>query len=129
MQLWFTLVPRHAPSLLVLPSYLWTILICLVSYFILHLFPVVDGPFIIHICILSALNSFVAINTSVLIGKEKIKTSNLISLVQPFMLILSLLVFFTISEGPGIEDYIKALYISFGISAIVSLAYYYKHLR
>ena len=121
------LVPRHAPSLLVLPSYLWTILICLVSYFILQLFPVVDPSFIIHICILSALNSFLAINTSVLIGKEKIKTSNLISLAQPFTLILSLLVFFTISEGPGIADYIKSLYISFGISAMVSMVYYYKH--
>jgi O-antigen/teichoic acid export membrane protein len=121
------LVPRHAPSLLVLPSYIWTLLVSLVSYFVLLLFPVVEGSFIVHICILSALNSIVSINTSILIGKEKISTSNLINLVQPFILILSLLAFFKFKNEAQIEDYIYALYISFIISAIVSLAYYYKH--
>lgn len=121
------LVPRHAPSLLVLPSYLWTILVSLVSFFLLRLFPVVDEAYILHICILSALNSIMAINTSVLIGKEKISTSNLISLTQPFVLIISLLIFFNLADHLQIMDYIRSLYISFGISAIVSFGYYYKH--
>jgi O-antigen/teichoic acid export membrane protein len=121
------LVPRHAPSLLVLPSYIWTLLVSLVSYFVLLLFPVVEGSFIVHICILSALNSIVSINTSILIGKEKINTSNLINLVQPFILILSLLAFFKFKNEAQIEDYIYALYISFVISAIVSLGYYNKY--
>jgi len=121
------LVPRHAPSLLVLPSYIWTLLVSFVSYFVLLLFPIVEGPFIMHICILSALNSIVSINTSILIGKEKISTSNLINLVQPFILILSLLILFKIKNEAEITDYIYALYISFGISAIVSIGYYTKH--
>jgi len=121
------LVPRHKPSVLILPSYIWTFLVCLVSYFVLLLFPVVEESFILHICILSALNSIVAINTSILIGKEKINASNLISLTQPFILIISLLIFFTIKDEPRIQDYIYSLYISFGISVIVSLAFYYKH--
>jgi O-antigen/teichoic acid export membrane protein len=66
------LVPRYAPSLLILPSFLWTIFVSILSYFVLLLFPVVDESIVIHICILSVLNSFVSINTSVLIGKEKI---------------------------------------------------------
>lgn len=121
------LVPRHAPSLLILPSYLWTILISIVSYFVLLLFPVVDESLIIHICILSILNSFVSINMSILIGKEKISTSNLISLIQPFILIISLLIFFTIKDEPGILDYIYSLYFSFGLSVLISFAYYIKH--
>ena len=121
------LVPRHAPSLLVLPSYLWTILVSLVSYLVLLLFPLIDGSFILHICILSMLNSFVAINTSILIGREKISTSNLISLIQPFILIISLLIFFTLKNEPGILDYIYSLYFSFGLSVFVSLAYYNKY--
>lgn len=121
------LVPRYAPSLLILPSYLWTILVSMVSYFVLLLFPVVEEAFILHICVLSTLNSFVAINTSILIGREKINTSNLISLIQPFILIISLLIFFTIKDEPGILDYIYSLYFSFGLSVLVSFAYYNKY--
>jgi len=121
------LVPRHAPALLILPSYLWTILIGLVSYFVLRFFPVVDESFILHICVLSVLNSFVSIHTSILIGREKIGTSNLISLFQPCILILSLLIFFTLKDEPGILDYIYSLYFSFGLSVLVSFAYYKKY--
>ncbi len=121
------LVPRHKPSLLILPSYLWTILVSLVSFFVLRLFPSVEGSYVIHICILSVLNSIAAINTSILIGKEKISTSNLISLTQPVVLIISLLVFFTLMHQPRVEDYVWSLYISFGFSAIVSLGFYFKH--
>lgn len=121
------LVPRYAPSLLILPSYLWTILVSMVSYFVLLLFPVVEETFILHICVLSTLNSFVAINTSILIGREKISTSNLISLIQPFILIISLLIFFTIKDEPGILDYIYSLYFSFSLSVLVSFAYYNKY--
>jgi O-antigen/teichoic acid export membrane protein len=88
---------------------------------------VVDSSLIIHICILSILNSFVSINTSILIGREKISTSNLISLVQPIILIISLLIFFTINNEPGILEYIYALYFSFGLSVLVSFAYYIRH--
>jgi O-antigen/teichoic acid export membrane protein len=121
------LVPRHTPSLLILPSYLWTILVSIISYLVLLIFPVVDTSLILHICILSVLNSFVSINTSVLIGREKINTSNLISLIQPFLLILSLLLFFRMKAEPGITDYIYSLYLSFGITVLISFGYYFKH--
>jgi O-antigen/teichoic acid export membrane protein len=121
------LVPRYAPSLLILPSYLWTIIVSILSYLILLLFPVVDKSLIIHICILSILNSFVSINTSILIGKEKIRTSNLISLVQPVVLIISLLIFFRIKHEPGVLEYIYSLYFSFGFSLLVSFVYYTRY--
>lgn len=121
------LVPRHAPSLLILPSYLWTLLVSAASYFVLLLFPFVEKPFILHICILSALNSFVAINTAILIGREKIKTANLINLLQPVILIISLLIFFTLKHEPGILDYLDSLYFSFGLTVLISFAYYYQY--
>jgi len=121
------LVPRHTSSLLMLPSYLWTILIALLSYFLLNIFPVVDPAFIIHICVLSVLNSFASINTSMLIGKEKINESNVIAITQPVILIISLFIFFACNNDPQIRHYIYSLYISFTASVIVSFYYYYKH--
>jgi O-antigen/teichoic acid export membrane protein len=121
------LVPRHSPSLLVIPSYAWTLIIAVASYFILIFFPLVEKDFILHICLLSIINSIGAVNTSILIGKEKIGASNLISLSQPVSLVISLLVFFNLPGDPQIMHYIYSLYISLGISAIISFAYYFKH--
>ena len=120
------LVPRHSPYLLLVPSYAWTIIIAAVSYFILQIFPVVDPSFNAHICVLSVLNSITAINTSILIGREKIKTSNYISLIQPVILILSLFALFTLLAHPQVLDYIFSLYISFGLSAAASLLFVVK---
>jgi O-antigen/teichoic acid export membrane protein len=121
------LVPRHSPSLLAIPSYIWTLLIAVASYFILTFFPLVDKAFILHICLLSVINSIGAVNTSILIGKEKIGASNLISLSQPVSLVISLLVFFNLPGDPQIMHYIYSLYISLGTSALISFAYYFKH--
>lgn len=121
------LVPRHLPSLLILPSYLWTLLVSLLSYLVLFLFPVIEKTFLLHICMLSMLNSFMLINTTILVGKEKISTSNLINLIQPVILILSLLTFFTLKKEPGIIDYIYSLYFSLGFAMLVSFIFYYKY--
>ena len=117
------LVPRHTPYLLIVPSYAWTFLIALVSYAILQLFPIIDPAFISHICILSVLNSISTINTSILTGKEKIGTSNLINLLQPLVLILALFSLFRLLENPQVLDYIFALYISFGLTAALSILF------
>jgi O-antigen/teichoic acid export membrane protein len=121
------LVPRHSPSLLILPSYIWTVLVALLFCLVLFLFPFMDKTFLVHICILSALNSFMTINTTILVGKEKITTANMINLIQPVVLIISLLIFFTIKDEPGILEYIYALYFSFGITMLISFGYYFKY--
>lgn len=121
------LVPRHTPSLLVIPSYAWTIFIATVSYVILLLFPIVDQAFAGHICILSFLNSVTAINTSILTGREKISTANLIGLLQPLVLIITLVSIFLTVDDPQIPHYIFSLYVSFGLTAIVSIIFYHRH--
>lgn len=120
------LVPRHSPSVLIVPSVIWTLFVGGVAYAVLMLFPVVDTSYDLHICILAALNSFTSINSSILIGKEKINPSNIIGLIQPLVLILSLLLFFRFSVQPRVDHYIWSLYISFSAAVIVSIAYYFR---
>lgn len=121
------LVPRYKPSLLILPSYAWTLVVSLFAMAFLHFFPLIDSQFIIHVCILSVLSSFTNIHTSILIGKEKIKTTNLISLIQPMALILSLAAFFLVMGVSNVMIYIYSLYISFGIALVISFFYYLKY--
>lgn len=117
------LVPRYKFSVLVLPSYLWSLLISCLAFIILSAFNIVDPRFIIHISVLSLLNAITNIHSTLLIGREKIKAANMVSLLQPLILIISLLVFFVVVGDNSINAYINSLYISFTLCLIISLAY------
>lgn len=120
------LAPRKSAGVLLLPSYAWTLLVSLACIPFLWLFRLVDPAYILHVCILSALSSFTAIHTSLLIGRERIATSNFIGLIQPVLIVLSLAIFFFILDRHDITAYIWSLYLSFGISLVVSLFYIFR---
>lgn len=120
------LIPRYKFSLLALPSYLWSLMISFAAYLLLWFFEIVDQQFILHICLLSVLNSFTNIHTTLLIGREKIKASNLVSLAQPVVTIMALLWFFLIAGEENITAYIKAIYLAFGTSLLISSVYVYS---
>jgi O-antigen/teichoic acid export membrane protein len=120
------LAPRRDHSQLLLPSYSWTILMSILALPVLYLFDLVGEPFILHVCILAAINSFSAIHISLLIGKERITSANFISLLQPVTTILFLLFFFILMDWRSVWSYILALYASFSISFIISYFYLVK---
>ena len=121
------LIPRHRFSLLILPSYFWSIIISLISFFILKTTNLVDNRFIINICILSVLNSYTSINSTILIGKEKIKTANLIAFLQPLITVISLIILFIFLKQKNVTSYLISLYFSFGITFLISLFYVNKY--
>lgn len=120
------LVPRYKFSVLLLPSYLWSLLISIFAFGILFIFKIVDQQFILHISALSVLNSFTNIHSTLLIGREKIKAANLVSLAQPLIVILSLLVYFLLLKEESITAYIHSLYFAFGGSLLISIIYMAK---
>jgi O-antigen/teichoic acid export membrane protein len=120
------LTPRYPASGLMLPSYLWSLIIGGISYAFLLFVPLVEDRYITDICLLAVLNSFMTINSSMLVGKEKISSSNLVNLLVPLVTIIMLLILFT---GPGEKDirsYIIALYAAYGFSFLISLIYVRK---
>ncbi|MCP4550543.1 MAG: hypothetical protein GY834_00565 [Bacteroidetes bacterium] len=121
------LLPRYGHSLLILPSYIWSILMSLGFYLLLFITRLVELEFIIHICILSIMSSFISINSNVLIAKEKIKTANQIGIIQPISLIIFILLFFLVNSDASIHSYISSLYISFGITLLLSFVLMLKH--
>ncbi len=120
------LIPRYKFSLLLIPSYLWSIGVSIIAFALLWAFRIVEQDFIIHICLLSVLNSFTNIHSTMLIGREKIKAANLVSLLQPLIVIISLLISFMILKDESVIAYIKALYFAFGGSLLVSVFYIAK---
>lgn len=120
------LVPRYSYSLIIIPSYIWSILFSGVFYFVLMFTNLVDLQFVIHICILAALQAMTSVNSTILVGKEKINASNVIAFLQPLIIIISLVVFFVFLDNKTIQAYIASLYISFGVSFLVSIIYLSK---
>jgi O-antigen/teichoic acid export membrane protein len=115
------LTPRHRASVLLIPSYIWTLFISILAYLVLAVFHIVDKQYILHICILSLLNSYVSIHSSILIGKEKIAAANLLNLVQPVITVVVLIILFMGFKKTDISAYIISLYLAFGISLVISV--------
>lgn len=120
------LVPRFRFSLLLFPAYTWSVLISAVAFVMLGATGLVDHEYVLHISLLSILNSFTNIHSTLLIGREKIRTANFISLVQPLLVMASLLVAFLLFDLHSIDAYLIALYISFGSGMLISLLYTLK---
>jgi O-antigen/teichoic acid export membrane protein len=66
------------------------------------------------------------INSSLLIGKEKISSSNFVNLLVPLITIIVLLVILTGFQEKSIRSYIMALYAAYGLSFLISAAYIRK---
>jgi O-antigen/teichoic acid export membrane protein len=118
--------PRYRIRALLLPSYLWSILMSIAFYFILQVSQLIDEAFILDICLLSVLSSFISIHTNLLIGLEKVKTANLLGILQPLIVVI-LLVFFIGGTKINIDSYFIALFISFLCVFILSILFLKKH--
>jgi O-antigen/teichoic acid export membrane protein len=115
------LTPRLPLKKLLLLSYLWTLLVSGVFTCILLIFPFVESRYAMHIALLAAINSFTAVNCSILLGKENIKASNIISFFQVLITIVTLFIVFYTHYALNIYGYLYALYAAYIGSLIVSL--------
>jgi O-antigen/teichoic acid export membrane protein len=117
------LTPKYPFSKIIFPSYLWSFLVGIVASIIIYLFGFgVDNTLIIHLGILTIFASFNAINTSILIGKEKVHTANYISLLQPVFIFATLCIFYIFMGNKSIYPYIFSLYIAYGCCWLLGIA-------
>jgi O-antigen/teichoic acid export membrane protein len=108
-------------------AYLWTILVSLVCYFVLLYVELVQAKFILSVLILSAISSIVSIHSSILLGKENLKSFNLLSFLVPLLTLISLLVQFMLNWNRSAEAYVHALYVAYGVTFLLSIALIAKH--
>ncbi|MBP5400840.1 MAG: polysaccharide biosynthesis C-terminal domain-containing protein [Bacteroidales bacterium] len=116
------LAPKHNFSKIVMPAYLWSLLIGLFS---IVMFPLVGGEITwtlaANVGILSVLSSLASVNTSVLIGRERVNAANAVNLWQPVTLLLTLLVCYYGFGMLNLNAYIIALYVAYGGSWIFGI--------
>lgn len=126
------LVPRYNFFQLFLLSWAWTVLICSAAFTVWYtgrswLPPTVLDRYPIAIFELSVLSSFMSINLTLLLGKERIMSNNLISLLQSLLNLGLLALFIFGMKEPTILSYIQTLYLTFGACTLISLLLIAKH--
>lgn len=117
------LVPRTEISLLLLPSYLWSVLTALAGASLLSLFSLIPDGFFWHVVLLSMLQSGVSVNLSILVGKENYYTYNVLSIIQSFIMLSILIILYFVVKFIDITSYIYALYASYSIVYFISYMY------
>lgn len=98
-------------------------------YFILKFTQIIPEAFILDICLLSILSSFISIHTNLLIGLEKVKTANLLGFLQPLLILLVLIFLFIVGTKISIDSYFIAIFLSFGLVLLLSFIFLKRNLK
>ena len=118
------LTPKHSFSKIIFPSFLWSVLVGIVAAAGIYLFGFginVENSMIVHLGGISILVSLNSINVSVLMGKERMKAANYITLLQTVFSLATLCVCYIFAGNKTIYPYIFSLYISYGSCWLIGI--------
>jgi len=113
------LLPRFRFMALIIPSYSWVILVIFAAFFVLPFLNMVPEVYNNDVCLLSLMLGIQNINSAVLISKQRINDANRVSLLQSFVIILVLLLYYLVLDRKTIQSYVNALYAGYGISSSI----------
>ena len=105
------LVPRVALSKLLLPCYLWAVFAGLIGFLLIDLLELVPDGFAVHVACLALIQSMNAIHLNVLVGQQRIRANNLVTVVQAVVLTAAFGLF-TRDPEPDNFTFVHAAYIS-----------------
>lgn len=115
------LVPRNPLFRLLVPSYLWAVLSSVVISLVFLALNLVEIKYFNDLMILSLLASIGGINVNIMLGMEKIRMNNLITLLQSLILFLSLILIVFVFNNKTFHAYLFALYLAYGLTFIISI--------
>ncbi len=117
------LTPRLKIKNILIAAYLWSIVVSIVSFLILYFTNLIAAEYQLSVAILSGFCSVLSINSSVLVGKERIHQSNILSFLIPFITVFLLIFIFSTSLSTSIDAYVISLF--FAYSSCIILSFYY----
>ena len=120
------LIPRNDIFKIFVLSYIWAFFSATVGSLILYLCNLIPVGYEYHVFLLAVLQSFLAANYNILLGKEKIKTFNIINIIQSGTLFVSLIIFVYIQKNTHIDSFVYAIFFGFSISFFISLFSVFK---
>lgn len=121
---------RTSMANLLLISYSWVIVVIIAFAFLFNLmgfaFPelyhtVVPEGYEMHILTLTTISAYMLTHYNLLLGKEKIKTYNIISTIQTLLLFFVFAILIYVKKEKSVGSYVLALYASYAFGVAASL--------
>ena len=104
-------------------SYLWTIFVGVLTFFLLVFVDLIPTKFILSVVLLSTMSSLISIHSSVLLGKENLRHFNLLSFLIPVLTFGSLCVQFLLNWDRTVDAYVNALFFAYGFTLLESILF------
>ncbi|MBN1952777.1 MAG: polysaccharide biosynthesis C-terminal domain-containing protein [Bacteroidales bacterium] len=123
------LTSRYKTVHLLVPSYIWNLVVCLSVYHILTFSHILSHDLSLHTSLLTFILTMSHIHSGLLMGTERIRQSNFAFLLNNIFLLGSLLVFVFVIKIPTVYAYVYALYIGYSINFLVSLVFMFSSWR
>jgi O-antigen/teichoic acid export membrane protein len=123
------LAPRYRAGQLLLPSYIWSVVVGLVWFVVMWISGIVPQEWAPHLAVLAVINSWASVNCNLLVGRERIGRSNLVNLFQSLSVIIVFPLMVIIAGHRNINSYIIALYTSYLVMFLLSLLFSLPHLK
>jgi O-antigen/teichoic acid export membrane protein len=101
-------------------SYFWSIASVFLFIAFNEIVEIFDAEYAFHIYLLSFLQSIFSIHLYLILGDEKIRSFNILSLLQSIVTIAFLLIAFFVFEKAEVMSFVYALYLSYSFVAIIS---------
>ena len=122
------LVPRFRVENLVIPAYIWTLLVAGISFVLFRYFEVFTWRRSVNICFISILSSIVNINACVMLAKQEIISYNIINLLPVLITVIGLLVSISVYHSDNIYGYLYPLYVAYIITTLLSSYYVWNYI-
>ncbi|MBN2614171.1 MAG: polysaccharide biosynthesis C-terminal domain-containing protein [Bacteroidales bacterium] len=129
---------RLSVAQLMFTAYVWVIVVVsftgLLFGYLFHLSPsfremILPGGYEYWILILAVVNGWMQVHFNLLIGLKKIKTYNLLFLVQISLLLIGFLWFLFVGKQFTVLSYLQALVLSWGITGLLGLSSLYNEIK
>jgi O-antigen/teichoic acid export membrane protein len=121
------LLPRMRFALLIIPSYLWTIVVISLLWISLKFTEIVPSEYVNHIIAISFAATLLDVNNSILYAKKQIYRVNFAGIIQVITTLSIILYLFLIKNELSVSSYIIALYSGFGLSVVISFWFTRKY--
>ncbi|MCE2496850.1 MAG: polysaccharide biosynthesis C-terminal domain-containing protein [Flavobacteriales bacterium] len=122
------LLPRFGVERLLVPSYLWALVVSVIVPMILFAVGLQDEQYLYHLMFIGAIDAIGKIHLQIILGRENIKSHNWISFGQSLVLLFSFWIFFRAFDIHDISAYIGAIYIAYLFTIVAGFLTIYKEL-
>ncbi len=114
------LIPRNKVELLVIPAYLWTVVVTLIGFVFMKTTHLIHAQHIPAISVLSFFSSIIAIHQTILLAKKKISTANLIGITAVLIQLMGVLICFYFLRISDIYAFIYSSLLAYSLTAFIS---------